>query len=312
MCITGVIYEQCRTPLSRTWQGNGAGLARGLCMVAGHPNPLLTQASTSVTQVCRFVVKHLIFRLLQGQQSASVCTSSSSLQTDSQPSYTTDSFSAVGHLAPGLQQGSTRQEAISPCKPKLQPESFAAEPAPCPGSNDVAAPSHDSDNVALRVASVWVRDGAHTADPNLPCIASAGSNPPAQMTTRKRPRSSAPLQEAQPSREGTDDKADAPVSTEREGDEQSPRVVRSAKHKALHGNTESLSQQSFQALQVIEQLALPELGRLADEHSIVWCRLKGFPAWPVSCFTCTPAAIVTLRLSVSQLFPTGAINSFPN
>lgn len=215
-------------------------------------------------------------------------------------------------MAHGLHQGLSRQEAILPSKAKLRPESPAAEPAPRPGLNNVAVPSHESNYVALRVTSVWVRDGAHTADPNLPCIASAGSNPPAQMTTRKRPRPSAQLEEAQPSRGGTGDKADAPSSMEREGDELSPRSSRSTKQKAVLGNSGPTSQQAFQALQVIDQLALPELGRLADEHSIVWCRLKGFPAWPVSSFTCVLIPSVTPCLSVSQLFPTGAANSFPN
>lgn len=53
-------------PVSRNWQGNVAGLARGLCVVAGHLNPLLNQAGTDAMQVCRFVNKHLIFCLLQG------------------------------------------------------------------------------------------------------------------------------------------------------------------------------------------------------------------------------------------------------
>ena len=129
--------------------------------------------------------------------------------------------------------------------------------------------------------TVWVREGADTADTDLPCISSAGSSPPAQMTTRKRPRPPAQLQEAQPSRGSNGDKANVPSSTAAEGVELSPRSSRSAKQPASHGNSETLIQQSFQALQVIEQLALPELLKLADEHSIVWCRLKGFPAWPV-------------------------------
>ena len=244
-----------------------------MCVASGHLHSLLVQASTNVTQVCRFIIKHLIFCLLQGQ---SVCTSSSNLQTDSQPSYNTDSNSAVGHLAAVLHQGLNRQEATStsPSKAaKVRPEIF--------GLAGAAAPSHDS--VAVRVTSVWVREGAHTADPDLPCIASAGSSPPAQMTTRKRPRPPAQLQEAQPSRESSDDKADVPSRMDAEGVEISPRPSRSAKQPAPHGNSEAQSQQSFQALQVIEQLASPELVKLADEHSIVWCRLKGFPAWPVSC-----------------------------
>lgn len=100
------------------------------------------------------------------------------------------------------------------------------------------------------------------------------------MTTRKRPRSSAQQLEAQPASR----KGEATASNlEAEGVRSSPRASRSAEKQALRGTSEEQTQQSFQALQLIEQLALPEVARLADEHSVVWCRVKGFPAWPVSC-----------------------------
>ena len=73
-----------------------------------------------------------------------------------------------------------------------------------------------------------------------------------------------------------------PSSMDAEGVELSSSPSSSTKEQAPHGNSEALSRQSIQAPQVIEQLALPEVLKLADEHLIVWCRLKGFPAWPVS------------------------------
>ena len=189
----------------------------------------------------------------------------------------------MGHLALELQQRVTRQEATSPSKAaKVQPENFAAEQAPRPGLAGAAAPSHDSNTVAVRVTSVWVKEGAHTADPDLSIIAGAGSSSPAQMTTRKRPRPITQLQEAQPSRGNNGDSANVSSSIDAEGVEFSPRPSRSTKQQALHGKSEALSQLPIPALQVIEQLASPEQVKLADEHSVVWCRLKGFPAWPVS------------------------------
>lgn len=131
--------------------------------------------------------------------------------------------------------------------------------------------------------SVWIKERAHTADLDLPCTASAGSTPSAQMSTRKRPRPAAQLEQAQPPSGDIDNKADVAANMDAEGVQSSPRPSRSAKQQGLHGSSEAQTQQLFQALHVLEQLALPELVRLADEHSIVWCRLKGFPAWPVSC-----------------------------
>lgn len=102
------------------------------------------------------------------------------------------------------------------------------------------------------------------------------------MSTRKRPHPSAQLAEAQPPRADNDSKADVASRMDAEGAQSSPGPSRSAKQPALHGSSEAQTQQLFEALHVLEQLALPELVTLADEHSILWCRLKGFPAWPVS------------------------------
>ena len=40
--------------------------------------------------------------------------------------------------------------------------------------------------------------------------------------------------------------------------------------------------QSFAAMPLIEQVGFAKLIKTAEEHSVVWCRVKGFPAWPVS------------------------------
>ena len=106
------------------------------------------------------------------------------------------------------------------------------------------------------------------------------------MTTRKRPRPSAQQPEAQPLRRNGEATAS---NTDPEGVGSSPRAFRSARKQAPKGNSEEQSQQAFDTLQLTEQLAVPELVRLADDHSVVWCRVKGFPAWPVGfphSFTC--------------------------
>lgn len=38
----------------------------------------------------------------------------------------------------------------------------------------------------------------------------------------------------------------------------------------------------FDEMELIEQVAVPELVQLAEQASIVWGRIKGYPAWPVS------------------------------
>ena len=38
----------------------------------------------------------------------------------------------------------------------------------------------------------------------------------------------------------------------------------------------------FDDLELIEQVAVPGLVQLAEQASIVWGRIKGYPAWPVS------------------------------
>ena len=117
---------------------------------------------------------------------------------------------------------------------------------------------------------------------------SAGSSPLPQMTTRKRPREAAVQQaEAEASvpveifGPNAASKADALPDT-------SPRPRR-AKVPANQQRPDGLAvpeQKGFASLSLIEQVATPELVLLAEENSIVWCRVKGFPAWPVS--SCCP------------------------
>lgn len=121
------------------------------------------------------------------------------------------------------------------------------------------------------------------------------------MSTRKRPRPSAQLEEAQPPSRDNDHQAGVASHMDAEGAQPSPRPSRSVKQPALHGSSEAQTQQLFQALHVLEQLALPQLVRLADEHSIVWCRLKGFPAWPVS--STAPLSPAGYHLCLVCFFP---------
>ena len=127
---------------------------------------------------------------------------------------------------------------------------------------------------------------------------SAGSSPPVQTTTRKRPRPSAQQPKSLPPKHTSSDiPADGAASTEGEGVQSGSR--RRATLQTPQCNSEDQSQQSFHAMGLIEQVGLPEMIRLADQHSVVWCRVKGFPAWPVS-YTCWLATSPLQMLAFQQ------------
>lgn len=125
----------------------------------------------------------------------------------------------------------------------------------------------------------------HTAETDLPGRISAGSSAPPTMVTRKRPRPSAQEQDTQLPCQDDDAAATAAADAtgpEAEAAQISPRPLRRAKRQATEGKSQEQIQQAFCDLDLIQQVALPEVMKLADENSIVWCRVKGFPAWPVS------------------------------
>ena len=221
---------------------------------------------------------------MQSQQATSVGTSNSNLHTDSQPSYTTDSASAADCCAPGQPQASLRQEATSPSKAvqALGQDTVTVGQKITPTVSAGHA-SDKSSSVSAKAMNQSIK-GEAAAESDPPPSASAGSSPPLQMITRKRPRPSTEQQNYLPPKHRSGDKAAAgAASVNAEGIQSGSRRSCQASLQTLQGSAEDQSQQSFHAMSLIEQAGLPEMIRLAEQHSVVWCRVKGFPAWPVSC-----------------------------
>ena len=235
---------------------------------------------------------------MQTQQASIVGTGSSNSHTDSQPSYSTDSASAAAHCIPGQHQQSAKQLVTKAATSSAQADNLvlnntairrvAADSVPGP---DPADATDKSVHLAQGEISGKVT-AQQTASSHLQGTPSAGSSPPPEMHNRKRrAREMSPQDTDIPSAA-----APAIVSVSAEVSSQdkglskagalpsSPRL-RSAKKQAseqVPSQASDPQQGPFESLALIQQVAFPELMQLAEENSIVWCRVKGFPAWPVS------------------------------
>ena len=236
--------------------------------------PLAVPGSGVMTEPCC---------LQQVQQASSVGTASSNLHTDSQPSYSTDSAHAAA--APALVQ--IAQQAKQPALHE------ATSPANATGTVPLLAmsPSADHDSSSSKHGP-HAHSGKTTAEARAsvastaPASLTAGSPTLPVMTTRKRRR------------ETEEPEADAPTVTAQPQDsagavsavQPQQRVAEASAVPAnpIPDNAVRVKQQPFGSLDLIDQVAIPEVVKLADNQNIVWCRVKGFPAWPVSAaLTCT-------------------------
>lgn len=188
----------------------------------------------------------------------------------------------------GVAQGTTcpvQAVSVSSAGPTIGESAPAPADAHLSGYSNSWSAQHDSH---IKV------NATQQAHKQLQRSPSAGSSPLPQMTTRKRPREAAVQQADVPAGTATS-KAEASVPVEIFGPNAadskadalpgtSPRPRR-AKVPANQQRPDGLAvpeQKGFSSLSLIEQVAIPELVLLAEENSIVWCRVKGFPAWPVS------------------------------
>ena len=235
---------------------------------------------------------------MQTQQASSVGTGSSNSHTDSQPSYSTDSASAAARGVPGQHQQSVKQLVTK------------AATSPAPGGNQVL------DSTAIRGVAADISSGPDRADAtdksvdsaqdeisgkvtaqqtalsDLQGSPSAGSSPsPERHNRKKRARKMSPQDIDNPP-------AAAPaivnVSAEVSSQDKSlskagalpssPRLRSAKKQVNEHAPNQASApqQEPFESLTLIQQVAFPQIMQLAEENSIVWCRVKGFPAWPVS------------------------------
>ena len=146
--------------------------------------------------------------------------------------------------------------------------------AECPGVSVTSSRLSSQGLLEVKTGSASTLD----ADQNP----SAGSSPPAQMTSRKRSFSTSQQQEPQPlvQSEGAEAAATS-ASMQSEGVQPEPKPNHRAKRQAVESNNEEQDQQPFESMPLIEQVSVPEVVALAQQHSVVWCRVKGFPAWPV-------------------------------
>ena len=235
---------------------------------------------------------------MQTQQASSVGTGGSNSHTDSQPSYSTDSASAAARGVPGQHQQSAKQlvtsAATSAQADNLVLDSTAIKRVAAdsvPGPDPAADATNKSVDLAQDEVSGKVT-AQQTASSYLQGSPSAGSSPPPDRHNRKkRAREMSPQDTDIPSAA-----APAIVSVSAEVSSQdkglskagalpsSPRL-RSAKKQAneqIPSRASDPQQEPFESLALIQQVAFPELVQLAEENSIAWCRVKGFPAWPVS------------------------------
>ena len=229
---------------------------------------------------------------LQAQQATSAGTGSSNSHTDSQPSYSTDSTSAAANMIVNQCQQSAKQRIPILEFPvpgvKLQDYHNVRQNAFGPSaahvnSQSTAASAQEEDNGGATAPK--------PAAPQLENSASAGSSPLPHMKTRKRaeepvvPPTGGQTTANQATVTSTA-KVSSPgkVSSKAEAQAPSPNR-RSDKRQANERATDQPSrsqQQPFESLDLIQQVADPSIVRLAEDNSIIWCRVKGFPAWPVS------------------------------
>ncbi len=236
---------------------------------------------------------------MQTQQASSVGTGGSNSHTDSQPSYSTDSASAAARGVPGQHQQSAKQLVTNAATSSAQADNLvlnsttikrlAADSVPGPDpAADATDKSVDSaqDEVSGKVTA------QQTALSYLQGSPSAGSSPPPERhNRRKRGREMSPQDTGiPPAAAPAIVSVSAEVSSQDKGLSKtgalpsSPRL-RSAKKQASEQVSSQASdpqQKPFESLTLIQQVAIPEVVQLAEEHAIVWCRVKGFPAWPVS------------------------------
>lgn len=219
-------------------------------------------------------------------------TGSSNLRTDSQPSYNTDSASAAARSVSGVQQQPAQQlaqgDATSPAQTAnlLLDTAPTGIPAPNTSPDPTAAPhATNASNVATAANEVKAKSsGQQNLPSKLQGSLSSGSSPPPVMTTRKRPREPAVPSSAKQAAVNVP----AEMSSQAEGTSQpdaldlSPRPRRAKKQADQPDEQAAPQQKAFKSLDLIEQVAVSEIVQLAEEHSVVWCRVKGFPAWPVS------------------------------
>lgn len=256
------------------------------------PSSVIKRASNFLYPVPFVYVGVVTCLCLQAQQATSAGTGSSNSHTDSQPSYSTDSTSAAANMIVNQCQQSAKQLI-----PKLE--------CPVPGvklqdchnvRQNVFRPSAAHVNSQSTAASAQEQDNGGTtapkpAAPQLKDSASAGSSPLPHMKTRKRAEEPAVTQTGG---QTTADQATVTfaaevsspgkVSSKAQAQAPSPKR-RSDKRQANERVTvqpSSSQQQPFESLGLVQQVADPSIVRLAEDNSIVWCRVKGFPAWPVS------------------------------
>ncbi len=235
---------------------------------------------------------------MQTQQAPSVGTGSSNSHTDSQPSYSTDSASAAARGIPGQHQQSAKQLVTNAATSSAQADNLvldstatrraAADSVPGPDPADATDKSVDlaQDEVSGKVTA------QQTASSYLQGSPSAGSSPPPERHNRKkRAREMSPQDiHIPPAAAPAIVSGSAEVSSQDKGLSKagalpcSPRL-RSAKKLAweqVPSQASDPQQEPFESLALIQQVAFPEVVQLAEEKAIVWCRVKGFPAWPVS------------------------------
>ncbi|KAL0051651.1 hypothetical protein WJX82_011245 [Trebouxia sp. C0006] len=171
----------------------------------------------------------------------------------------------------------------------------AADSVPGPDPADATDKSVDlaQDEVSGKVTA------QQTASSYLQGSPSAGSSPPPERHNRKkRAREMSPQDiHIPPAAAPAIVSGSAEVSSQDKGLSKagalpcSPRL-RSAKKLAreqVPSQASDPQQEPFESLALIQQVAFPEVVQLAEEKAIVWCRVKGFPAWPAQLLSATAA-----------------------
>ena len=209
---------------------------------------------------------------MQATPGPSSTTNDSDMRTDSQPSYSTDSaamqhstFSLQGAKAPG----SAPQEAISP---------FHADRAPpCNGADDAATHGLPANN-AEGEASV-------TETQQVPSTSSNHNEQHDQAHATVAQGASASV---------------AALPTEGANDAESAGQAALTEQNLTAADVPP--PKAFKDMELIDQVAVPELVQIAEEAKIGWGRVKGYPSWPVSTLPYAFAALlITKRMKGAAL-----------
>ena len=153
-------------------------------------------------------------------------------------------------------------------------------------------PSYSTDSAAMQQSTFRLQATAsNSAQQEAMSPSTAKAAPASSMVANKRPAGAAP-----------DIKLTQQVPTDSNNQEHAPVVV--SNHPAASGAATTgevavkdqpaaaaQPERQFDEMDLIEQVAVPELVQVAEDAKIGWGRVKGYPSWPVSYLSLHPSGI---------------------